>query len=106
MNPLFDLATVEAPFFEGLTGQHYAARPVDLADQPPLDLVLVYVQAFHHRVGAPGRAPFSLLFHPADGSRLRQGNYKCEGPGFTGTPLFLAPVHDPLRGVCLEAVFN
>ena len=106
MKSLFDPATVEAPFFEGLTGQHYAARPVDLADQPPLDLELIHVQALHHRAGAAGRAPFSLLFRPADASRLRQGNYECDGPGVDNATIFLVPVRDPLRGVGLEAVFN
>ena len=106
MNPFFDLATVEAPFFEPLTGQRFVAHPVDAPDLPPLDLELIHVQPFHHRPGTPGRAPFSLLFKPTDTARMPQGTYACDGPSLQREPLFLVPVRDPLRGLCLEAVFN
>ena len=106
MNPPFDLATVEAPFFEPLTGQSFVAHPVDATDLPPLILELTHVQSLHHRSGSKGRAPFSLLFKPADPSRMAQGTYACDGPGLARAPIFLVPVRDPLRGICLEAVFS
>ncbi len=106
MNPLFDPATAEAPFFEGLTGQRYAARPEDPDGQPPLDLELIHVQALPHHASATGRAPFSLLFCPSDAARLQQGTYECDGPGVAKATIFLVPVHDPLRGMCLEAIFS
>ena len=106
MNPSFDLATVEAPFFEGLTGQKFLAQLVDAPDQPPLEMELVHILPLHHRPATTPRAPFSLLFKPGDPARMRQGTYECVGPGLEREAIFLVPVRDPLRGLCLEAVFN
>lgn len=106
MNPPFDLATVEAPFFEPLTGQRFLAHPVDMPGQPALELELIHVQPLHHRPGSTVRAPFSLLFRPSDSSRLAQGIYECAGSGLVREAIFLVPVRDPLRGLCMEAVFN
>lgn len=106
MNPPFDLATVEAPFFEPLTGQSFVAHPIDSPELSPLTLELAQVLPFHHRAGSAGRAPFSLLFKAPDSSRIPQGIYECDGPGLAREPIFLVPVRDPLRGLCMEAVFN
>ncbi len=106
MKPPFDLATVEAPFFEPLVGQRFEAHPVDAPGQPPLALELVHVLPLHHRPGSAPRAPFSLLFKPADTSRMPQGTYECVGGGLDRAPIFLVPIRDPLRGPCMEAVFN
>lgn len=105
--PPFDLATVEAPFFEGLTGQKFRAWFTEgPADAPPLELELMLVQPGHFRQGVETRAPFSLLFKLPEGVRPGQGIYECEGPRLERTEIFLVPVRDALRGVCMEAVFN
>ena len=108
MNPTFDLATVEAPFFDPLTGHMFLAHPLDAPGEPPLELELVHVQPLHTRPGTGVRAPFSLLFKPAGAgaARMRQGTYACDGGGLAREPIFLVPIRDPLRGLCLEAVFN
>lgn len=106
--PPFDLATVEAPFFEPFIGHRFLARPADVPDAPPLELELNHVQPFHHLPQSGGRAPFSIFFKTPDPARMIQGTYECTGPGLEEAPaaIFLVPVRDPLRGLCLEAVFN
>ena len=108
MHPPFDLAAVEAPFFEPLIGQKFLAHFVEAPDEPPLELELFNVHPLHHRPDAGARAPFSLLFRsPGDPARLRQGTYEIVGTVLVREPIFLVPIRDPLRGgVCMEAVFN
>lgn len=106
MSPAFDLATGEAPFFEPLISQKFVAHFTEASDTAPLDLELVHVSSLPHHPAMGGRAPFSLLFKTPDLSRVAQGTYEMDGPGLNHMPIFLVPVRDPERGVCMEATFH
>lgn len=69
-------------------------------------LTLTAVTPLPLRAGAPGRAPFSLLFRSDNLAVLPQRIYALRHPEQGMTEMFLVPVAREEAGILYEAVFN